>query len=289
MIKEKNKLEEINMLNDAMFKAIFRSMEARDMVASFLSSITGIEKEILKNADYQGGELPKKKIKEKGKTSDIIVKIEDNHRIILEMNQYRGDKIFEKNMSYAFSIASETVLAGTKKYPAVILIHIDNFNAFETKEGILNFKIRDEYGHIETDQYHSIHLVLENIVNNEYNIDKEVRKIAIFLKKKNLKEMEEEFKGDEKYMAAIRKVEDLSTDPNFVGYYDIEEARKQDLEDMKATGFRIGHEEGKKQGIEQGQKNKQMEIAKNLLKFGMKIEDISKATGLSIDEIKKLD
>lgn len=152
MIKEKNKLEEINMLNDAMFKALFRSMEARDMVASFLSSITGIEKEILKNADYQGGELPKKKIKEKGKTSDIIVKIEDNHRIILEMNQYRGDKIFEKNMSYAFSIASETVLAGTKKYPAVILINIDNFNAFGTKEGILNFKIRDEYGHIETDR-----------------------------------------------------------------------------------------------------------------------------------------
>ena len=45
MIKEKNKLEEINMLNDAMFKALFRSMEARDMVASFLSSSTGLEKE----------------------------------------------------------------------------------------------------------------------------------------------------------------------------------------------------------------------------------------------------
>ena len=29
----------------------------------------------------------KKNIHEKGKTSDIIIKIEDNHKIVLEMNQ----------------------------------------------------------------------------------------------------------------------------------------------------------------------------------------------------------
>jgi hypothetical protein len=49
-------------------------------------------------------------------------------------------------------------------------------------------------------------------------------------------------------MAAIRKVEDLSTNPNFVGYYDIEEARRQDKEDMKNTGIRIGMERGIKKG-----------------------------------------
>ena len=35
--------------------------------------------------------------------------------------------------------------------------------------------------------------------------------------------------GDEAYMACVRRVEELSTDPNFVGYYDIEKARKQEL------------------------------------------------------------
>lgn len=292
------------MLNDTMFKALFRSIEAREMVASFLSSVTGIEKEELRNAEYQGGELPKKNLKEKGKTSDIIVKIEDHHKIILEMNQYASDKMFEKNTSYAFSIASETVLAGRKEYPVVILINIDNFNAYGSKEGILSFKLRDEYGHIETNQYHSIHLILENIVNNEYNIDKEIRKIAILLKKRSLKEMEEEFEGDEKYMAAVRKVEELSTDPNFVGYYDIEEARKQELEDMKATGFRIGHEEGKEagiregieqgikegieQGIEQGEKNKQIEIAKLMILKGIDMKTISECTSLTEEEIEKI-
>ena len=277
------------MLNDAMFKALFRSIEARNMVSSFISSITNIPKEDLMKAEYQGGELPKKISKEKGKTSDIIIKIDNGNKIVLEMNQSYNDKIFEKNASYVFSIASETVLAGTKEYPRVILI---NFNYFKTKEEVLNFKLRDEYGHIETEQYHSIHLILENIVNSKYNKIKEIRKVVKLLKTTNLEELENEFKGDEVYMACVRKVEDLSTDPNFIGYYDIEEARRQELEDSIETGLRMGREVGIKQGIEQGieqgSKEKQIEIAKNLLLLNIDVNDISKATGLTLSELEKL-
>ena len=283
-----NELKQINMYNDALFKALFRSVEARSMVSSFLSSITGIDKDILMNADYQGGELPKKILSEKNKTSDIIIKIENHNRIILEMNQSYSDKMFEKNTSYAFSIASEIVKSGSKHYPSVILINFDHFNYFKTKEPILNFKLRDEFGHIETEQYHSIHLVLENIVNYKYNIDKEIRKLATFLDKTNLLEMKNEFKGDDDYMAAIRKVEDLSTDPDFVGYYDVEEARKWDLEDMKDTGIRIGEERGLKKGIQQGSKQEKIEIAKSMLKDNMMIDTISKYTSLYIKEIEKI-
>jgi predicted transposase/invertase (TIGR01784 family) len=96
--------------------------------------------------------------------------------------------------------------------------------------------------------------------------------------------MKEKFKGDESYMAAIRKVEDLSTDPNFIGYYDIEEARRQDLEDMKNTGIRIGME----RGVEKGIKNEKIEIAKALLKNKVSIDIIMDSTGLTKDEIEKL-
>jgi predicted transposase/invertase (TIGR01784 family) len=92
--------------------------------------------------------------------------------------------------------------------------------------------------------------------------------------------MKEKFKGDESYMAAIRKVEDLSTDPNFIGYYDIEEARRQDLEDMKNTGIRIG--------MEQGETNKQIEIAKKMINKNMNINDIIELTGLTKEEIDAL-
>jgi predicted transposase/invertase (TIGR01784 family) len=104
--------------------------------------------------------------------------------------------------------------------------------------------------------------------------------------------MKEKFKGDESYMAAIRKVEDLSTDPNFIGYYDIEEARKQDLEDMKNTGIRIGMEQGREQGREEGRKEgieqNKLEIAKKMLDENMSLPLVSKMTGLTIEAIEKI-
>jgi predicted transposase/invertase (TIGR01784 family) len=101
---------------------------------------------------------------------------------------------------------------------------------------------------------------------------------------KNITEMKEKFKGDDDYMAAIRKVEDLSTDPNFIGYYDIEEAKRQDLEDMKKTGIRIGIE----QGIEQGEKKKQIEFIKESYANGLEIDMISKITKLAKEEITNI-
>ena len=77
-------------------------------------------------------------------------------------------------------------------------------------------------------------------------------------------------------MAAIRTVEELSKDPEFSGYYDLEEAHKQELEDMLNTGIR------------QGKEAKQIEIAKNMLKRGMTTQEIHEITDLSIEEIKKI-
>ena len=89
------------------------------------------------------------------------------------------------------------------------------------------------------------------------------------------------YKGDENYMAAIRKVEDLSTDPDFVGYYDVEEAHRQELEDMRDTIL----EEGMEKGISQSR----IEIAKNMLKEKIDVNTISRTTGLSKKQIDELE
>ena len=41
-------------------------------------------------------------------------------------------------------------------------------------------------------------------------------------------------------------------------------------------------------GLAEGERVKQLEIAKNLIKLGLNIDDIVKATGLSKEEIEKL-
>ena len=70
------KLKEINMLNDAMFKSIIRSKEARPVANTFLHFLTHIEMDKLETAIYMGKEIKKSHINEKGKISDVIIKIE---------------------------------------------------------------------------------------------------------------------------------------------------------------------------------------------------------------------
>ena len=55
-----------------------------------------------------------------------------------------------------------------------------------------------------------------------------------------------------------------------------------------AAEKKYGLEEGIKQGIEQGIEQRSIEIAKNLKSMNMDIASIASATGLSIEEIKKL-
>lgn len=45
---------------------------------------------------------------------------------------------------------------------------------------------------------------------------------------------------------------------------------------------------GYDKGVEQGEKNEQLEIAKKLKKMNMPLSDIEKATGLTVGQIQKL-
>ncbi len=293
-------------MNDALFKAMMCHKNNRELVVDLLHVLTNIPKEKLKDATYiSGEEIPKRVWMQKKQITDMSVIIDNKQRIIIEMNQEEVKNIFEKNSAYAFSVVIETTHKNIEAYPKVILINIDNFNKYKTDKPILNFELKDEEGHTETHLYQSIHLVLENIENRKYNVDEEIKKFARFLKDRDLEKLANEFKGEKKYMAAIRTVEELSTNPEMVGYYDYEEAKKQELEDAKAfaiekgleqgleqglkKGLEQGLEKGLKQGLQEGIKQEKMDIAKKML--GMEtntVEQISQITGLSIEEIKKL-
>ena len=291
------KLKKVNVMNDAVAKAFLRSKEARMIVASFLSEVTGIDKSVLMNATYTGGEIPKRRNYEKNKESDIMILIDELNRIIIEVNQFNTENLYRKNTEYAMASILEMTKRKSKRdgkgniqYPKVILVSLDNFNSFHTKRPILTFLPRDQEDNIENDLYQSIHIILDNAVNNEYNKDipEEVIKFAKLLKAKSIDELVEEFEGDEEYMEAVGKLEELVMDPDFAGAYDKGAKTEWLLEDMRLTGLHEGEAIGISKGIEQGSQNKQIEIAKNMLNLNMDVNLISNVTGLSIEEIESL-
>ena len=48
------------------------------------------------------------------------------------------------------------------------------------------------------------------------------------------------------------------------------------------------HDEGREEGLVEGEHNAKIATARNLTSMGLSLEQISKATGLSVDEIKTL-
>lgn len=287
---EQPKLETFNLMLDFMFKAVFRSIEARKMVASFLHEVTGIDEELFMNAQFVGGELNKKIVNEKGKTADVIVKVAENLTLIVEMNYERTKNIARKNSSYAYSTYVErTTMGKNSVYSKVILVNINNYNYHKVKVPIQEFRTRDQFGNIEDgDDIIKYHLILENMLNPKYNDNDELRKTAEFLISNTVDELNNKFEGENKYMAAIRRVEELSTDPEFIGYYDYEESRKRDIEDAKETAKEEGYTEGYDLGVEQGIEQKEKELIINMKDKGISIELISEISKLSIEEVEKI-
>ena len=75
----------------------------------------------------------------------------------------------------------------------------------------------------------------------------------------------------------LNESEKVITDVNFGESYDKELALKD-----------LGRQEGEEIGILRGKEEKQLEIAKNMLKENIDISVISRVTGLDIETIQKL-
>ena len=109
----------------------------------------------------------------------------------------------------------------------------------------------------------------------------------------NLKEIA----GEDNVMKKIvDDLKDLSNDSEVISAYEKEKieryaldvALKEMEEKGKSSGLELGRKQGKKEGKIEGKKEEKIEIAKNLLKENVDLNIISKTTGLSLEELEKL-
>ncbi len=268
-------------MNDAAFKSLIRAEETRDIVIGVLSDITPVLENELKNALFLGGEVPKEILKEKGMVSDVLVRVNDKNRIIIEANRQYSKNLFDKNASYAFKNSYMESNVWKSEYHPVSLVSVDKENVFHTDKPILVFQIQDEEGHIETELYYSVHLVLENFQNLAYTISDRVRNFMEFFQNQpdTIANLKEKYKDGE-MMAFVNKAEELSKDTRFINYYNIEEMHEAEKQNFYHTGVEAGKLEG--------QTEEKLEIAKKMLEAEEPVEKISVYTNLTLEEISNL-
>ena len=130
------------------------------------------------------------------------------------------------------------------------------------------------------------------IINSKAATQEKNAKLKVFLEYMNGKVSDDEFiqrlerriqevKANEALRRAYMLVNTIERDARNDGW-------KAGIVQGRAEGKSLGLAEGKSLGLAEGSRQKALETAKNLLQFGLSIENIAQATGLSRAEVEAL-
>ena len=283
--------------NDIVFKMLLNSEEAHQYLSGLISKLTGIPmKEVIKNLKIMNNERIPKKINDKVYRTDILVEI-GNKFVNLEMNSKYYKGLIERNVMYQASIASQIQEKGDDyiDIPIIIQINFNKFSVFKSNEAIskslfMNVKTYE----IETESFSRVNIFLDKILEKWYskvNLN-EIEKQCLLLTIDSRKEAKK-ISGDDKIMDKVRrKLEAINDSKEFKIIFDYEKDAEfrwnAFMNHAKNTGIEEGIKKGIEEGVDKGFKKAAKDIAEKMLKENMQIHTISNLTGLSINEIKKL-
>lgn len=269
---------------DRVFKSVLCDEDNPYLFQEFLSRILKKKVEIV---EFLRNELPISNSLEKVKTVDVLVKA-DCEYIHIEINIGIPTYLHIRNFIYFSTIYSKKVKRGESYDYVTKFIHFDFTYGMENNEqDYIEYYVQSEKGEKYAKNIKIIEYNMDKIMEYWYNkniqkVNKYKHLVMLDLKTKELEQLS---KGDDFVGKFEEKLTKLNEDETFQSAMTYEEDQKLILNTEK----RMAYEDGVSIGISQGEKNSQIQIAKNFLQLKtVSIEDISRATGLTIEEINNL-
>ena len=278
----------INVLNDYFVRYLFSDKGSEVILLDFINSImldsemkTFRAVEILNPFNY----------KENYENKETIVDVKcitQNGTVVIIEIQLQGNSRFPERILYYWASNYSKLLKQGEKYDAltpVISINMLNFNLDDNESIHSCYMIYDSFNKRLLTDHLQIHII--EIKKFKYNLLKPDLNcwLKFFTIKNNKEEIMSELVKEKPIMEEVqRRYNNFIKDRLMMNEYDKREAYLYGNQIMLEEERRLGIE----QGIEQGEKNKAISIARNLKKSGIDIRVISENTGLSIEEIKNL-
>ena len=277
-------------ITDPVFKRIMT--KHKEYLALILENVLPISKEeIIDKSEFLNIEIPPSHLALKTNRMDLLLKI-GNYYINLEANTTITDALFIRNTAHFSGLVYREYSRKDKKTLDEILYQV-SFNKTKrlSQELVVTLEYWDKKLDVGDDNFIKIELNLDFVNNKRYNKEKLNRfeKALLLLILEDEEEIIGFTRGDSILENVGNDIISYSRAKEIVTAYEnymIEENYRNNL--AREEGYDIGHEEGLETGREEGEKSKQIEIAKNLLSLNISNENISKATGLSIEEINTL-
>ncbi len=289
--------------NDLAFKRIFGSEKNKDILIHFINDVLALEgndqiQEVSFQPTIQDPEIASKK----QSVLDVLCKDANGVYIIVEM-QISPQEGFEKRAQYYAAKAYSRQLNRGKKLggryqdlKAVIFIAICENTIFKDKKAYLSRHIiLDRETYIQDLKDFSFTFIeLPKFPLREEDIDKLsniIDKWCYFFKYAPLTKEADLAKiagTDQVIERAYEELNQFNWSEEELLLYEEEVKRIMDNLAAEEYTFKQGKTEGIQQGIQQGIENRNIEIAKQMLKKGTEISFIEEITGLSKETIEKL-
>lgn len=275
---------------DRVFKSVFKIN--LDILKEFLKVSIPTNINDNDSINLLDSEIPVTNKNEYKRTVDILVVINNKIYIDVELNKSKFEYVSDRNFSYGDIISTRVIETGEDinnlKYKYIYQLNL-NENPYEDvlEDDIVLYGLKTHK--IYNSNRHTLTKSLElyrNLYYNESDRSKEVIWYTMLTSRTftELYELALKVLEEDKVQRLMEAVINMSKD-EFI----IHEWQKEKMDAL------VKHNElegAKKEGIEEGKiigiKENKLEIAKNLLNMKTSIEDISKATGLTIQDIQKM-
>ena len=284
---------QITLTNDYAFKRLLGSEENKPLLQDLLECILDLTPQQVLDLEFMDKELTKEEFSDKTGILDVKLKLADGTVIDIEIQASWNASFVKRTLFYWAKMYTADFKAGESydKLHRCIAINIiaDGFR--------LNDAIHSEY----LLQEKTVHTILTDVLEIH------------FLDLQAAKKAKEEGKADgkrgqlinwlrfigatnkkERAMIATKspvlqilneKIDVLTLSPTERKLYESRMKLKSDITTISETQFSAGVE----RGLAEGSRQKALETARNLLVIGLSIENIAKATGLTVQEIETLD
>ena len=279
--------------NDVVFQALFtRGKEkiTKDLLEKILRmKIHSIEldksKDLLnENKNDKNGRL------------DLRAVINDNIECDIEVQLSTHEKMIPRFLLYWAKMYSANLKVGDeysklRRTISIIIVDGELPEFKEIKKAQTNWQIREEeYRSIILTSYFEICIIELPKAIREYKTNKENGALQwmMFLENPEDVEVTKIMEENENIKEAKEELDRISQDDILRRMAFKAELERMDHEQMMYEARRDGKEDGIREGVVKGAKEKEIQIAKNMLKKGMSVLDIIEITGLTKEEVEKL-
>lgn len=282
MNKVEEELKFYSMISDTTIKYLFKNNETRKVLEKIIKRLTNIDL-----SDYQ---LVDNELNSGNMIKDYRLDLlfeKDNNIVLIEMNSKVDNYTINKNYSYLYRVAGNLYKEGEeytkKKYATLINFNNSKF-PIKGRNGILTYEFMNDEYKLKLEGIKSIEIYLENYKGICYDKENEIEMLLSLFTAESYEEMRKIAGENKEALILVDEIERLNKEKYYGMLYNVEEEQKK----LERSARETGYEEGIAYGLKEGYSLSKKEIAKSMLKDNMNIKMISKYTGLSVDEIKKL-